>query len=119
MIFQLFPVHQNNDKLNQYSIYLVNLDPTIGHEIKKTRPCLVISPNEMNHNIATIIIAPLTSKSRTYPTRVEVELNDKKGWVVLDQIRTIDKTRIIRKLGMITQIQIRSVKSILKEMLVD
>jgi len=104
---------------DQYSIYLVNLDPTIGHEIKKTRPCLVISPNEMNHNIATIIIAPMTTKSRNYPTRVEVVLNNKKGWIVLDQIRTIDKARIIRKLGEITQNQIRTVKSVIKEMLVD
>ncbi len=105
--------------LDQYCIYLVNLDPTIGHEIKKTRPCLVISPNEMNRNIATIIVAPLTTKSRNYPTRIEVELNNKKGWIVLDQIRSIDKTRIIRKMGEINQNQIRVVKSLIKEMLVD
>ena len=105
--------------IDQYSIYLINLDPTIGHEIKKTRPCLVISPDEMNHNIATVIIAPLTTKSRSYPTRIEIMLDTKKGWIVLDQIRTIDKARIIRKLGEITQNQIFKVKSVLKEMLID
>lgn len=105
--------------VDQYSIYLVNLDPTIGHEIKKTRPCLVISPNEMNRNIRTVIIAPLTTKSRDYPTRIEVELSSKKGWVVLDQIRSIDKIRIMRKMGEINQTQIGAVKSVIKEMLVD
>ncbi|MHA1112664.1 MAG: type II toxin-antitoxin system PemK/MazF family toxin [Promethearchaeota archaeon] len=105
--------------INQYSIYLVNLNPTIGHEIKKTRPCLVISPNEMNRNIATVIIAPLTTQSRKYPTRVGVQLDEKKGWIVLDQIRTIDKTRIIRKLGEITSKQTLNVKKVIKEMLVD
>ncbi|MBN2154871.1 MAG: type II toxin-antitoxin system PemK/MazF family toxin [Candidatus Lokiarchaeota archaeon] len=105
--------------INQYSIYLVNLDPTIGHEIQKIRPCLIISPDEMNHNIATVIIAPLTSKSRDYPTRVEIQLQGKNGWIVLDQIRTIDKSRIIRKVGKISPQQIQKVKSVIKEMLVD
>jgi len=105
--------------INQYSIYLVNLDSTIGHEIQKTRPCLVISPDEMNQNIATVIIAPLTSKSRNYPTRVEIQLQGKNGWIVLDQIRTIDKGRIIRKVGKIPPQQIQRVKSVIKEMLVD
>ena len=104
---------------DQYSIYLVNLDPTIGQEIQKTRPCLVISPNEMNHNIKTIIIAPMTTKSRSYPTRVKTSLQGKTGWIVLDQIRTIDKARIIRKLGQITQPEIQKVKSVIKEMLVE
>ena len=105
--------------IDQYIIYLVNLDPTIGHQIKKSRPCLVISPNEMNHNIRTVIIAPLTTKFRDYPTRVEVEINNKKGWVVLDQIRSIDKTRLIRNMGEINKNQIKVVKSVIKEMLVD
>ena len=104
---------------DQYSIYLVNLDPTIGHEIQKTRPCLVISPDEMNHTIGTIIIAPMTTKSRSYPTRVKSSLQGKIGWIVLDQIRTIDKARIIRKLGQITQPEIQKVKSVIQEMLVD
>ncbi len=103
----------------QYGIYLVNLDPTIGHEIKKTRPCLVISPDEMNHNIQTVIIAPMTTKSHKYPTRVQVTVQNKKGWIVLDQIRTIDNQRLIKKIGKINSETIKEVKSVIKEMLVD
>jgi len=103
----------------QYSIYLVNLDPTIGHEIKKTRPCLVISPDEMNHNIKTVIIAPMTTRSHKYPTRVKVTVQNKKGWIVLDQIRTIDNQRLIKKIGKINSETIKEVKSVIKEMLVD
>ena len=105
--------------INQYNIYLVNLDPTIGHEIKKTRPCLVISPNEMNHNIDTIIIAPMTTKSHAYPTRISVKFDSKKGWIVLDQLRTVDKIRLIKQLGKITKKETSEVKRVLKEMLVD
>jgi mRNA interferase MazF len=101
---------------NQYSIVLVNLDPTIGSEIKKTRPCVIISPNEMNFNINTIIIAPMTSKSRNYPTRVKVDEN---SYIVLDQIRIIDKQRIIKKLGELDIEIILKIKQIIKEMLVD
>lgn len=103
----------------QYSIYLVNLDPTIGHEIKKTRPCLVVSPDEMNENIQTVIIAPMTTKSHRYPTRVPATVQSKKGWIVLDQIRTIDNQRLIKKIGKINNETIKEVKSIIKEMLVD
>ena len=105
--------------INQYEVFLVELDPTKGHEIKKTRPCLVISPNEMNHNINTIIIAPMTTKSHQFPTRVELSFNNKQGWIVLDQIRTIDKVRLIKKLGRIEKKEIIKVKKVLKEMLVD
>jgi mRNA interferase MazF len=105
--------------INQYEVYLVDLDPTKGHEIQKTRPCLVISPNEMNHAISTVIIAPMTTKSHPFPTRIELEFNKKTGWIVLDQIRTIDKTRLIKKMGKIEKKQIQQVKDILKEMLVD
>lgn len=105
--------------INQYEVFLINLDPTIGHEIKKSRPCLVISPDEMNHNISTVIIAPMTTKSHKYPTRVKLTFNQKTGWIVLDQIRTIDKRRIIRKMGIIESTTSQKVKSILKEMLVD
>ena len=101
---------------NQYSIVLVNLDPTIGAEIKNTRPCVIISPNEMNFNINTIIIAPMTSKSRNYPTRIKI--NDS-SYIVLDQIRTIDKQRIIKKLGELDIEIILQIKQIIKEMLVD
>ncbi len=103
----------------QYQIYLVNLDPTIGHEIKKTRPCIVVSPDEMNRNIQTVIIAPMTTKSHKYPTRIPVTVQNKKGWIVLDQIRTIDNKRIIKKIGKISNETIIQLKSVIKEMLVD
>ena len=106
-------------EIYQYHIYLVNLDPAIGHEIKKTRPCLVISPDEMNENIQTVIIAPMTTKSHKYPTRVPVTVKNKKGWIVLDQIRTIDNQRLIKNIGKIKSLTIKDVKSIIKEMLVD
>jgi mRNA interferase MazF len=105
--------------INQYEVFLVDLDPAQGHEIQKTRPCLIISPNEMNHSISTIIIAPMTTKSHPYPTRIEIDFNKKNGWIVLDQIRTIDKTRLIKKMGKIEKKQIKLVKEVLKEMLVD
>jgi mRNA interferase MazF len=105
--------------INQYEVYLVELDPTKGHEIQKTRPCLVISPDEMNHNIGTVIIAPMTTKSHNYPTRIELKFLEKKGWIVLDQIRTIDKQRLLKKIGKIEVKEITKVKEIIKEMLVD
>ncbi len=105
--------------ISQYDVFLVNLDPTIGHEIKKTRPCLVISPDEMNRNIATVIIAPMTTKSRGYPSRVEVTFKRKKGWIVLDQIRTVDNRRLAKKLGTITGPVILKVKATLSEMLIE
>ena len=101
---------------SQYSIVLVNLDPTIGSEIKKTRPCVIISPNEMNFNINTVIIAPMTSKSRNYPTRIKIYDN---SFIVLDQIRTIDKQRIIKKLGKLDIDAVLQIKQIIKEMFVD
>src|SRR4030042_3706469 len=104
--------------INQYDVYLINLDPTIGHEIKKSRPCLIISPNEINHNIDTIIIAPMTTKSRNYPTRIKLNFEGKEGWIVLDQIRTVDKIRFIKKLGKIDINIIKKVKKTIKEMLV-
>jgi mRNA interferase MazF len=103
----------------QYHVYLINLDPTVGHEIKKIRPCIVISPNEMNNNINTIIIAPLTTKSHKYPTRIPVTFKGKKGWIIVDQIRTIDKKRIIKEVGIISGKSVFEIKSIIKEMLVD
>ncbi|HED37411.1 MAG TPA: type II toxin-antitoxin system PemK/MazF family toxin [Ignavibacteria bacterium] len=105
--------------LNQYQIVLVNLDPTLGSEIKKTRPCVIISPNEMNKYLRTIIIAPMTTKSRKYPTRTEVKHGRKIGWIVIDQIRTIDKQRIIRILGRLSQPEIKELKSVIKETFVD
>jgi mRNA interferase MazF len=89
--------------VNRFDVYLVALDPTLGREIKKTRPALVISPNEMNHNISTVIVAPMTTQSRDYPTRVSCRFQGKSGWVVLDQIRTIDKSRLIKHLGTMSE----------------
>lgn len=105
--------------VNQYDIYLIALDPTIGHEIKKARPCIIISPDEMNKNISTIIIAPMTTKSHSYPTRIPLRFERKNGWIVLDQIRTVDKKRLVKKLGRVQPRTINKIKSIIKEMLVD
>lgn len=105
--------------IKQYDIVLVNLDPTVGSEIQKTRPCVVISPNEMNKYLNTVVIAPMTSSSKSYPTRIEILANNKKGWIVLDQIRTIDRKRIIKVLGKILEPDILKVKSIIKETFVD
>ena len=105
--------------IEQYDIFLISLDPTLGHEINKTRPCIVISPDEINNNIGTIIIAPMTTKSFIYPTRIPVNFDSKKGLIVLDQIRTIDKKRMVKKLGTLDSETILKVKNILKEMLVD
>lgn len=106
-------------EIKQYDIYLINLDPTVGSKIQKARPCLVISPDEMNRNIQTIIIAPMTTKSHSYPTRVKITFEKKMGWVVLDQIRTIDRSRLVKRLGKVTNDAITKIKSIFKEMLVD
>lgn len=105
--------------MNQYDIVLVNLDPTIGSEIQKTRPCVIVSPNEINHNLQTIVVCPMTTTSRKYPTRVEVKHNAKTGWIAIDQIRTIDKVRIIKTLDTLTPNEIQEVKSIIKETFVD
>jgi mRNA interferase MazF len=105
--------------LTQYQIVLVNLDPTIGSEIKKTRPCVIISPDEMNRHLRTVVISPMTAKSKRYPTRVEVKHENKTGWVVLDQIRTIDKQRAIKALGQLSKPEIKKIKSVLQETFVD
>ena len=105
--------------MRQYDVYLVDLDPTKGHEIQKTRPCVIISPDEMNTHIGTIIIAPMTTKSKAYPSRIEVVFENKQGWIVLDQVRTIDKSRLVKKLGTIRLEEIIRVKNSLQEMLVD
>lgn len=106
-------------ELNQYEIVLLNLDPTIGSEIKKTRPCVIVSPNEMNKYLRTIVVAPMTTKSKKYPTRIEVKHDNKIGWIVIDQIKTIDKKRIIKTLGRLSQPEIKEVKSIIRETYVD
>jgi mRNA interferase MazF len=105
--------------VKQYQIVLVNLDPTLGSEIKKTRPCVIISPNEMNDNLRTVVIAPMTTTNRKYPTRVKVSHNSQEGWVVIDQIRTIDKIRIVKKFGSLTEKEIRECKRVIRETFVD
>lgn len=105
--------------VQQYDIFLVGLDPAVGHEIQKSRPCVVISPDEINQNISSVIIAPMTTKSHSYPTRVSVRFKGKQGWIVLDQIRTVDKIRLLKRLGRLENHSINQVKSILREMLVD
>lgn len=102
--------------VKRFDVYLVNLDPTVGSEIRKARPCLVISPDEMNRYIATVIVAPMTTKGRDYPTRVPCVFRDKGGQVVLDQIRTIDKSRLVQRLGRIDRQTQENVLSILTEM---
>src|SRR5437762_9323658 len=85
--------------INRFEVYLVNLDPTVGSEIRKTCPCLVVSPDEMNHRVRTVIVAPLTTRGPAYPTRVACRFQRKDGQVVLDQIRTVDQARLVKKLG--------------------
>ena len=103
-------------EVKRFEVYLVNLDPTVGHEIKKSRPCLVVSPDEMNRYISTVIIAPMTTKGRDYPTRVPCTFQGKVGQVVIDQIRTVDKTRLIKRLGKIDPKTRADVFSVLSEL---
>ncbi len=101
-------------KIKRFDVYLVSLDPTRGSEIKKTRPCVVVSPDEMNKHIRTVIIAPMTTKGKSYPTRVSCVFDGKKGQIVLDQIRTVDKTRLIKHLGTLDQVTAASVLQVLQ-----
>lgn len=102
--------------ISRFEVYLVQLDPTRGHEIRKTRPCLVISPDEMNRHIGTVIVAPMTTKGRPYPTRVLTKFRRKTGQIVLDQIRTVDKRRLVQRLGKIDQETAQKVLTTLGEM---
>ena len=103
----------------RFDVFLVNLDPTVGSEIQKTRPCVVISPDEMNRYISTVIVAPMTTKGGAYPTWVICQFQGKAGQIVLDQIRTIDKTRLVKKLGQIGLDQQRAVLDTLAEMFAE
>ena len=103
----------------RFEVYLVNLDPTVGNEIKKMRPCLIISPDEMNAHIATVIVAPMTTKGRAYPTRVSCKFQGKDGQIVLDQIRTVDKTRLAKKLGTIGAATQKAALAVLAEMFAE
>lgn len=101
---------------NRFDVFLISLNPTRGSEIRKTRPCLIISPDEMNDHIRTVIVAPMTTKGRPYPSRVSCAFQGKRGQVVLDQIRTVDKTRLVRSLGTISPSVQRKVLDVLQEM---
>jgi mRNA interferase MazF len=101
--------------VKRFEIYLVSLDPTMGSEIRKPRPCLIISPDEMNRYIATVIVAPMTTRGKDYPTRVNCSFKGKRGQVVLDQLRTVDKSRLVQKLGVISQEAQSNVLSIIAE----
>ena len=105
--------------IKQYEVYWANLDPTVGSEIKKVRPCVVVSPDEMNKYLNTITIAPLTTKSKAYPTRVKTKMKGKASWIVLDQLRTIDRARLYEHMGSIDASTIQQVKQLIKAMLVD
>ena len=106
-------------EINQYAIVLVNLDPTIGSEMKKTRPCVILSPNEMNKYLQTIVVAPMTTSSKPYPTRVEIKHNQTKGWIAIDQIRTVDRARIVKGFETLTAKEVVKVKNVIKETFVD
>ena len=105
--------------IKQYEVFLINLDPTIGHEVKKSRPCIIISPDEMNQHLRTVMIAPLTTKSHDFPTRISIKFQRKNGWIMLDQIRTVDKSWLIKRLGVVESKTARQIKAVIKEMLVD
>jgi mRNA interferase MazF len=105
--------------VERFDVFLANLDPTVGSEIQKTRPCVVISPDEMNRHIATVIIAPMTTKGRQYPTRLPCQFQGKNGQIVLDQIRTVDKNRLIKKLGQISQHEQQFLLEILAKMFAE
>jgi mRNA interferase MazF len=100
----------------RFEVYLVRLDPTEGREIRKSRPCLVISPDEMNRHIGTVIVAPMTTQGREYPTRIPVRFQRKSGQIVLDQMRTVDKSRLVRRLGKIDDATAQKVLALLNEM---
>ena len=106
-------------EINQYHIVLVNLEPTRGSEIKKTRPCVVISPDEMNIHLNTLTVAPMTTSLKSYPTRVKVKHAQQKGHIVVDQIRTIDKARVIKILGELKKSEVLKLKSVIRETFVD
>lgn len=102
--------------VKRFDVFLVNLDPTVGAEIQKTRPCVIISPDEMNRNIATVIIAPLTSQGKVYPTRVACRFQRKNGLIVLDQLRTVDKVRLVKRLGRLQESEEEAILQVLAEM---
>jgi len=109
-------VVSRTDPVRRHEVHLVDLDPTQGSEIRKTRPCVVVSPDEMNQHIRTVIVAPMTSTMRDYPSRISLTFQRKQGQVALDQIRTVDKTRLVKKLGSVTTETAQQIAEVLQEM---
>ena len=105
--------------IGQYDVVLVNLDPTVGSEVRKTRPCVVVSPDEMNRQLNTVIVAPMTSTSKVYPSRIQVNSGGRTGWVMLDQIRAIDRLRVTKVLGRLLPDELEEIKQVIKELFVD
>jgi mRNA interferase MazF len=105
--------------VSRFDVYLISLDPTQGHEIRKTRPCVIISPDEMNLRIGTVIVAPMTTKGRDYPTRIPLTFQRKKGQIVLDQIRTMDKTRLVKRMGKLDTSTAAKTLTVLQEMFAE
>ena len=105
--------------VRRFEVYLVNLDPTVGSEIRKKRPCVVVSPDEMNRHIQTLIVTPMTTKGRPYPTRVPCTFQGKSGQIVLDQIRTVDRSRLVKRVGALTDRQASAVLEVLGEMFAE
>jgi mRNA interferase MazF len=103
----------------RFEVYLVNLEPTVGAEIQKTRPCVVVSPDEMNRHIATVIIAPMTTQGKVYPTRVGCRFEGKSGLIVLDQLRTVDRTRLVKRLGTLSADEQTAVLQVLADMFAE
>ncbi len=106
-------------EVKRFDVWLANLDPTIGSEIQKTRPCLIVSPDEMNRHISTVIVAPMTTKGRPYPTRVACRFQGKTGQIVLDQLRTVDKARLVKRLGQIGDKTQQATLAVLAEMFAE
>lgn len=105
--------------LSQYSIVLVDLGSDRGAEMKKSRPCVVVSPDEMNRYLKTVVVAPMTTAARTYPTRVRIRHNKQTGWIVVDQLTTLDRKKVLRPLGKLTNPEIRKLKDVIRETYVD
>jgi mRNA interferase MazF len=103
-------------EVNRFDVYLIDLDPTIGSEIQKTRPCLVVSPDEVNHHLRTVIVAQMTTRGRTYPTRITCRFKGKDGQIALDQIRTVDQARLVKRLGVLDDRTAARVVEVLQEM---
>jgi mRNA interferase MazF len=101
--------------IQRFDVFLCRLDPTEGREIQKTRPCLIVSPDEMNRHVGTAIVAPMTTRGRSYPSRVPVKFNGRQGWIVLDQLRTVDRARLVRRLGSIDEGTADQVLAVLAE----